>query len=187
LKTDYVDVMQYHNPTVAEAEEGDLVTVLQDMRKEGKVRWIGLSTTLPHLPTFLEWGVFDSFQIPYSALEREHEEWIAKAALAGVGIIIRGGVAQGEPEKDSGAAGRWQHFEEAGLDDLRQEGESRTTLILRYSLSHPHVDTNIVGTMSSDHLEENVNGILKGPLPDDVYAEAKRRLSAAGMKPSAII
>ena len=47
LNTDYVDLMQYHNPTVEEAEAGDLVTVLQDMREQGKVRWLGISTTLP--------------------------------------------------------------------------------------------------------------------------------------------
>ena len=51
LKTDYVDIMQYHNPTVEECEAGDLVAVLQDMKAQGKVRWLGISTTLPHLPT----------------------------------------------------------------------------------------------------------------------------------------
>ena len=89
LRTDYVDLMQYHNPSVEECEAGDLVRVLEDMREQGKVRWIGVSTTLPHLPTFLEWGVFDVFQIPYSALERRHEEWITRAAQAGTGIVIR--------------------------------------------------------------------------------------------------
>ena len=38
LKTDYVDVMKYHNPTVEESEAGDLVTVLQDMKREGAPR-----------------------------------------------------------------------------------------------------------------------------------------------------
>ena len=128
LKTDYVDIMQYHNPTVEECEAGDLVAVLQDMKAQGKVRWLGISTTLPHLPTYLDWGVFDTFQIPYSALERDHEDWIAKSAEAGTGIIIRGGVAQGEPEVGSGRADRWQKFEEAGLDELMEEGETRTNL-----------------------------------------------------------
>ena len=50
MKTDYVDIMQYHNPTVEECEAGDLVAVLQDMKAQGKVRWLGISTTLPHLP-----------------------------------------------------------------------------------------------------------------------------------------
>ena len=190
LKTDYVDVMQYHNPTVEECETGDLVTVLQDMKREGKTRWLGVSTTLPHLPTFLEWGVFDVFQIPYSALEREHEGWIAKSAEAGVGIIIRGGVAQGESGKAEGAyysrVQKWRKFEEAGLDDLREEGESRTAFILRYTLSHPHADTNITGTSSADHLAENVRSIAAGPLPPEVYAEAKRRLDEVGVKPAEV-
>jgi aryl-alcohol dehydrogenase-like predicted oxidoreductase len=186
LQTDYVDLMQYHNPSVEECEAGDLVTVLEDMREQGKVRWIGVSTTLPHLSTFLEWGVFDVFQIPYSALERQHEEWITRAAQAGTGIVIRGGVAQGEPDAASGdkRADRWKVFETAHLDEL-VEGESRTTFMLRYTLTHPHSNTNIVGTTRVDHLEENIAGISKGPLSPETYAEAKRRLDAAGQKPEA--
>ena len=64
LRVDYVDVMQLHNPTVADCEQGELVDALQDMRTQGKVRWIGMSTILPHLPTYLDWDVFDVYQIP---------------------------------------------------------------------------------------------------------------------------
>ena len=184
LRTDYVDLMQYHNPSVEECEAGDLVRVLEDMREQGKVRWIGVSTTLPHLPTFLEWGVFDVFQIPYSALERRHEEWITRAAQAGTGIVIRGGAAQGEPVASSGdkRTDKWKVFEAARLDELVEE-ESRTAFMLRYTLAHPHSNTNIVGTTRVDHLEENIEGISKGPLSPGTYAEAKRRLDAAGQKP----
>lgn len=189
LRTDYVDLMQYHNPSVNEAETGDLVTVLQDMKKQGKVRWLGVSTTLPHISTYIEWNTFDVFQIPYSALEREHEDWIAKAAEAGIGIIIRGGVAQGEPTNDQNESKKniWQKFYEANLDDLRESGESRTTLILRYTLSHPNADTNIVGTMNSKHLSENVAGIMKGPLNKDTYLELKRRMDSVGINASPVI
>lgn len=187
MKTDYVDVMQYHNPSVEECEAGDLVTVLEDMRKQGKVRWIGVSTTQPHLATFLESGAFDVFQIPYSALEREHEEWITKSAQAGTGIVVRGGVAQGEPGAGAGEGqvNRWKLFEEAKLDELT-EGDSRTTFMLRYTLTHPHCDTTIVGTTRIDHLEENLAGVAKGPLSPHTYAEAKRRLDAAGEKPEVV-
>ena len=188
LRTDYVDLMQCHNPSVEDCEAGDLVRVLEDMRAAGKVRWIGVSTTLPHLPTFLEWGSFDVFQIPYSALEREHEEWIARASAAGTGIVIRGGVAQGEPDAANPADKRvdkWKVCEAAGRDELI-EGESRTAFLLRYTLSHPHADTNIVGTTRVDHLEENIKAITKGPLAADIYAEAKRRLDAAGETSAAI-
>ncbi len=188
LKTDFVDIMQYHNPTVDEAKDGDLIAVLQDMKEQGKVRWLGISTTLPHLPYYLDNGVFDTFQIPYSALEREHEDWIAKSAEAGTGIIVRGGVAQGEPGSDAAErrSDKWKKFADAGLDELREQDESRTTLILRYTLAHPSADTNIVGTSRIDHLNENIAGIAKGPLSADTYAEMKRRLDSVGESPAKV-
>lgn len=184
LKTDYVDVMQLHNPSVEESEGGGLVEALQDMRSQGKVRWIGISITLPHLPTFLGSGAFDVFQIPYSAMQRDHEDWITEAARAGIGTVIRGGVAKGEP----GVSGAnrpelWERFGETKLEELREEGESNTAFMLRFTLAHPDLHTTIVGTQNPEHLQENVEAALRGPLPTDVYAEAKRRLAAAGLRP----
>ena len=146
------------------------------------MRWIGVSTTLPHLPTFLSWDVFDVFQIPYSALEREHEEWISRTAEAGGGTVIRGSAALGEPGQGLGHADRWQSFEAAKLDELRQAGESRTAFLLRFALTHPHTHTLIVGTTNPKHLRENVDAVLAGPLSADVYNEAKRRLDEIGVR-----
>ncbi len=197
LKVDYVDIMQLHNPTVDEAQQGDLVSALQEMKRQGKVRWIGCSTTTPHLPTYIQWGVFDEFQIPYSALQREHEEWITKAARAGIGTVIRGGVAKGEPgESGTPSYSRggvqvsgeevWKPFTDAKLDELREPGESRTSFMLRFTLSHPDIHTVIVGTLNPAHLQDNVRAAQRGPLPAKVYAEAKRRLDSVGMKPAAV-
>ncbi len=184
LRRDSVDVMQLHNPTVAECESGGLVDALLDMKRGGQVRFIGVSSTLPHLPTYLEWGVFDTMQIPYSALERRHEEWITRAGEAGVGIIIRGGIAQGEPGSGRGAANAWATFERADLDELREPDESRSAFVLRYTLSHPFTHTIIVGTTRPAHLKENIAAVLRGPLPAETYAETKRRLDAAGDQPA---
>ena len=184
LHRDSVDVMQLHNPGVAECEDGGLVDALQEMRRNGQVRFIGVSTMLPDLPTYLEWGVFDVMQIPYSALERGHEEWITRAGEAGVGIVIRGGVAQGEPGSGRGSAERWATFEGAGLDELREAGESRSAFVLRYALTHPHAHTIIVGTTRLEHLQENIAAALRGPLPEDIYAETQRRLDRAGERPA---
>ena len=180
LDRDSLDVIQLHNATVEQCESAGVVETLDDMREQGLVSWIGASTVLPYLPTLLSWDAFDVMQIPYSALQREHEDWITKAGEAGVGIIIRGGVAQGEHGVGRGAADMWRRFEEAGLDDLLEEGESRSSFVLRFTLAHPHVHTVIVGTTRLEHLRENVGTALKGPLPSDVYAEAKRRLDAVG-------
>lgn len=184
MKTDYIDIMQLHNPAVEETEKNGLVAVLQEMRQQGKVRFISISTTLPHLPTYKQWGVFDTFQIPYSALERDHENWITQSAEAGIGIIIRGGVARGEPGVGLGSSERWARFEQAGLDELLEPGEKRTAFLLRYTLTHPHADTIIAGTLSPEHLQENIQTILKGPLSAQVYAEAKLRLDRVGLKPA---
>lgn len=179
MKTDYVDIMQLHNPSVEQAEQGNLVAALQEMKEQGKVRWIGISSTKPHLETYIGWGVFDTFQIPYSALEREHEELIQKAADAGAGVIVRGGVARGEPGAGLGNQDRWNVWEKAKLDELLDEGESRTSFLLRFTNSHPGMSTNIVGTKSPQHLHENVEAAARGPLKPEVYEEAKQRLDAA--------
>jgi aryl-alcohol dehydrogenase-like predicted oxidoreductase len=184
MKTDYVDIIQLHNPTVEQCEQGRLVEALQEMKNEGKARYISISTTLPHLPAYLKWNVFDTFQIPYSALEREHEEWITKTAKAGIGTIIRGGVARGEPNMGLGNQDRWQKFEQAKLDELRNENESRTAFLLRYTLSHPDIHTIITGTLIPEHLHENIKTVEKGHLSQEVYLETKRRLDQVGIKPA---
>ena len=183
MKTDHVDVLQLHNPDVESVEKGGLVDVLQELKQQGATRFIGCSSTSPHLATYIDWGVFDVFQIPYSALERQHENLITAAGESGAGVIIRGGVARGEPGAGLGNTDRWEVFEKAGLDELLEPGQSRTAFLLRFTLSHPYCHTTIVGTLKPAHLEENLAVAAKGPLPDDVYAEAKRRLDEAGQRP----
>jgi aryl-alcohol dehydrogenase-like predicted oxidoreductase len=186
MKTDYVDIMQLHNPPADICEQEHLVDALKEMRQQGKTRCISISTTLPHLPVYLKWGVFDTFQIPYSALEREHEDWISECGKAGIGVIVRGGVAKGEPGVGLGRSDRWEKFEAAKLDELRDPGESRTSFLLRYTLTHPYANTIIIGTLYPGHLAENVGAIARGPLSPAVYTEAKRRLAAVGVVPAPV-
>jgi aryl-alcohol dehydrogenase-like predicted oxidoreductase len=186
MQTNSVDLLQLHNPAVEVTQEAGLVAILQELKAAGVVKFIGCSSTSPHLKTYIDWGVFDAFQIPYSALERRHENLITAAAEAGAGIIIRGGVARGEPGSGLGNQDRWQTFEKAKLDELREPGESRTAFLLRFTLSHPHCHTTIVGTLIPEHLQDNIAIALKGPLSADVYQEAKKRLDAVGESPEAM-
>lgn len=179
LKTDYVDIWQLHNAGVSDVEQGDLLQVMEDVKKQGKVRHVSISSTLPQIMTYVERGCFDTYQIPYSALQRDEEASITAAAESGAGTIIRGGVAKGEPGGDLATHDRWRTWTAAGLDDLRGEGESRSAFLLRFTISHPHMHTTIVGTQNLDHLAENLRAAEAGRLAADVYKEAKRRLSAA--------
>jgi aryl-alcohol dehydrogenase-like predicted oxidoreductase len=54
---------------------------------------------------------------------------------------------------------------------------------LRFTLSNPDLDTTIAGTKDVDHLADNIAFALKGPLPEALVVEAKRRLAAAGSAP----
>ena len=184
LRTDYVDIMQLHGAPVADTDSGRLVDALEEMRSQGKVRWIGHSTSGDDLSVFTERGDFDVFQIPYSGLERANEDRIAKAAEAGMGTVIRGGVAQGEPGKSSrGIEDRWIPWQQAKLDELRADGESPTAFMLRLTLAHPHVSTTIIGSQNLDHIRQNAAAARRGPLAGEVYAEALRRLASAGVAP----
>jgi aryl-alcohol dehydrogenase-like predicted oxidoreductase len=181
MRTEYLDLVQFHaSPSKAELEEHGGLQAVQDLKRRGKVRFIGISGTLPNLPEQIAMGVFDTFQIPYSALERDHEALIEQASGAGAGIIVRGGAAKGGPGKEQGAS--WEVWQRAAIDDLLG-GMSRMEFVLRFTFSLPDLDTTIVGTIDPDHLQDNLHALSAGPLPADLYAEAKRRLAAAGSEP----
>jgi aryl-alcohol dehydrogenase-like predicted oxidoreductase len=120
----------------------------------------------------------------YSAVEREHESIItAVAAKSGAGIVIRGGAAKGAPSGGGGAGmQQWERWQKARLDDLL-EGMTPMEFILRFTFTHPDMATNIVGTINVEHLHDNINALLRGPLPPALYTEAKRRLARAGSAP----
>jgi aryl-alcohol dehydrogenase-like predicted oxidoreductase len=177
LQTDYLDLVQFHaSPTPADLRENGALDELLKLQQEGKVRYIGISGTIPNLSDQIAMGVFDVFQIPYSALQLEHEPLMAEASNAGAGIVIRGGAARGGPAKESGDA--WAAWKAAGMDELIGDMD-RMEFVLRFTYTSPDLDTTIVGTLNPDHMQQNVDALLKGPLPADLYDEAKRRLAAA--------
>jgi aryl-alcohol dehydrogenase-like predicted oxidoreductase len=183
LRTDYLDVLQFHiSPSRQTLEkDGALETVLE-LKRAGTTRFVGMSGTLPHLVDHVAMGVFDVFQIPYSAVEREHEAIMTAAAKAGAGIVIRGGAAKGAPTEGKHDGVQWDRWQKVHLRDLL-DGLTPMEFILRFTFTHPDLHTNIVGTINPVHLQHNVEVLRQGPLPAEVYAEAKRRLDAAGSTP----
>jgi aryl-alcohol dehydrogenase-like predicted oxidoreductase len=187
LGTDHLDLVQVHmSPSRATLEENHTVQTLQELRNEGKVRFIGMSGILPDLPDHLAMNVFDAFQIPYSAVQRDHENLITEAAEAGAGTLIRGGAARGAAsEEKSWRAGPLtqepglgqRNWESSGIEDLLADADMSTMeFVLRFTLSHPGLSTTIVGTANPAHLATNIATAEKGPLPADLYEEAKKRL-----------
>jgi aryl-alcohol dehydrogenase-like predicted oxidoreductase len=189
LRTDRLDLVQVHmSPSRATLEENRTVETLKELRSEGKVRFIGMSGILPNLPDHLAMNVFDAFQIPYSAVQRDHEDLITEAADKGTGTLIRGGAARGAASQEKnwtvGPLTQQQgvgqrNWETSGIEDLISEaGIGRQEFILRFTLSHPGLSTTIVGTANPAHLASNIATAEKGPLPSDLYEEARKRLPA---------
>jgi aryl-alcohol dehydrogenase-like predicted oxidoreductase len=187
LRTDRLDLVQVHmSPSRATLAENHTVETLQELQAEGKLRFIGMSGILPNLPDHLAMGVFDVFQIPYSAVQRDHEELITEAADAGAGTFIRGGAARGAASADkswqvgplSQQAGLGQrNWETSGIASLvREAGLTSMEFVLRFTLSHPGLSTTIVGTANPAHLAGNIAVAEQGPLPADLYDQAKKLL-----------
>ena len=185
LDTGHLDLVQVHmSPSRAQMEAEQTIETLLDMRDEGKTRFVGMSGILPNLPDHIAMGVFDVFQIPYSVVQREHEDLITAAAQAGAGTLIRGGVARGGAAEDKKWAqgplglppGEGQRRWDAGGMDELLGGMPRHEFVLRFTLSHPDLSSTIVGTSNPEHLRANLAIAAKGPLPEDLYAEAKKQL-----------
>jgi aryl-alcohol dehydrogenase-like predicted oxidoreductase len=183
MRTDHLDLVQFHaSPSPATLAEQDAVAELLAQRDAGQVRFIGISGVLPHLPDQIAMGVFDTFQIPYSAVEREHEAVISDAAQAGGGIIIRGGVGRGLPDPPADLPEQFQktlrtrklRFEQTDISDLLGD-MTPMEFLLRFTISHPDLDTTIVGSKDPEHLAANIAAASRGPLPPDVYAAARAR------------
>jgi aryl-alcohol dehydrogenase-like predicted oxidoreductase len=187
LGTDRLDLLQVHmSPSREQLEADGTIETMQALRDQGKVRFLGMSGTLPNLPDHIAMGVFDVFQIPYSAVQREHEDLISQAVATGAGTLIRGGAARGAPAEDKGwkqgpiglSEGEGQRrWEASGIDDLLAD-MSRLEFVLRFTLSHPDLSSTIVGTSSLVHLRSNLAIAEKGPLPADLYEQARSLLGA---------
>jgi len=177
LRTDHIDILQFHGGDAATLQRTGLIDLLLDFRSQGMIKFIGVSSSLPHLPDMIELGVFDTYQIPYSCLAPQHHDLITSAAQTGAGIIIRGGIAQGGPEAEIQRPALNDVWTRANLDELLPEGMRRAELILRYTLTHPHCHTSIVGTCNHQHLAENIASANAGPLSREIYQQVTERIA----------
>lgn len=183
LRTDRIDLLQFHGGDAETLQQAGLIDLLVQFREQGLIRYIGVSSSLPELPDLIELGVFDTFQIPYSCLANEHHELIDRAAAAGAGVIIRGGIAHGGPDAEIQRPALNDVWRTARLDGLLPAGMSRAEMILRYTLTNPSVHTVIVGTCNLEHLAENVAAAAKGPLPEDLFHQITANVNKDARQP----
>ncbi|MFG0262940.1 MAG: aldo/keto reductase [Novipirellula sp. JB048] len=176
LQTGHLDLLQFHGGDAETLQRQGLIEQLVRFQSQGMIRYIGISTTLPEMRALMKLGVFDTFQLPYSALAPEHHDVISEAAKRGAGIILRGGIAHGGPDAVIKRPALDDVWNKAQLDQVLPAEMTRAELILRYTLSHPHCDTAIVGTCNPKHLAENIAAANRGALPEEVYESIRTRV-----------
>lgn len=190
LETDYIDVMQLHgNPTRNELEEQGGLETLLELQQSGIIRHIGLSSRKPYVQEFLNFDFLSVFQLPYSAIQRQHEDIAAQLSNVGKAVVARGVVGRGSVAKrwsaipigmaNGQAQGVW---ESAKIDEILG-GMSRIEFMIRFALTSEAIDLCLTGTTSISHLEENVLAAEKGPLDPEIHALAVHRLTVAGSAP----
>lgn len=91
LKTDYIDLYQFHNPAVC-PKPGDgssLYEAMLEARERGTVRHIGITNHRLHVATeAVESGLYETLQFPFSYLASEKElELVEACKAADMGFI----------------------------------------------------------------------------------------------------
>src|SRR5262249_57017710 len=91
LQTDCIDLYQLHNPTVDVIEHGEVWEVLERAKKEGKIRYYGVSiNTIDEGIAAVKGGRSDTIQLEYNLLAQEPAEKVLPLAQeANVGVIAR--------------------------------------------------------------------------------------------------
>ena len=196
LQTDYIDIYQLHRdpPSNMMAVVMDTLT---DLKRQGKIRWIGSSTNDSGvIRQLLELGDLAVVQVGYNLINRGGESTLALAKAEGLGTLIRMPLAAGAltgkyfnvvPALDEGDV-RTTRFtgdrSEAAfrrLSDLlflTQDGRrSMIQAALRFVLDTQGVTTVIPGAKDRKQLEENAAAANVPPLSGE---ERSRAMAIAG-------
>jgi aryl-alcohol dehydrogenase-like predicted oxidoreductase len=197
MKTDHIDLLQLHGvipDNLPGGEDGEAMEAMRKMKKEGKALHLGLTICNKNpdlygypanygynsILRFAKWADIESVQLVYGCMTRLSENVIQKARDDyHTGVIARGAIKSYSPIYA-------ERFEVARLSELFEKGETKTGFFIRFVLSHPALAATVIGTRSISHLADNIKSAEKGPLPADVYAEAKRRLNFVGVIPGPV-
>jgi aryl-alcohol dehydrogenase-like predicted oxidoreductase len=183
LQTDYVDLYQIHGWDMETPLEETLLT-LDDLVRQGKVRYIGLSNYMAWqaataVETQRREGLerYVTAQLYYSLVGRELEhEWMYCARNYNLGILVwsplAGGFLSGKYDRDNpppegtrfAEAGQFVRFDrEKGfqvIDVLRKvaerHGVSPARAALAWTMSRPMVSSVLIAGRKTEHLDDNI-------------------------------
>ena len=154
LRTDYIDLYQFHNPNAAQLEQilasGGAMEAMLEAKAAGKIGHIGI--TLHSLDVFEKVVAYDwveSVMFPYNIVETQGEAMIAKCAEKNIGFIAMKPLAGGALEN--------------------------ATLAMRFVCTNPNVSVVIPGMAEETELNQNLAAVNNtAPLTADELAEMEK-------------
>lgn len=138
LRTDYIDLYQIHNPSLAELEQviapGGALEALMEAKAAGKIRHLGLTAHMAAVfEHALELDWVETVMFPYNIVETQGEELMAKCREKNVGFICMKPMAGG------------------ALEDAR--------LALRFIRQNENVSVVIPGMYDIHEIDENLAAV----------------------------
>ncbi len=160
LRTDYIDLYQFHNPSMENLEKitapGGALEALQAAKAAGTVRHIGLtahSAEVFEKALTLDW--VETIMFPYNIVENQGAELMEKCREKGIGFICMKPLAGG------------------AIDDA--------TLALRYIVQNPAVTVVIPGMAEPKELAQNLAAVSNtAPLSDAELAKIQALRDSLG-------
>lgn len=183
LKRDCIDFHHLHVARMPHLENGECIEAMQQLQKEGKIRYWGISlitfNPFPEAEFFLKNNLGNGFQLVFNLINQKALPILLQGAEKGYGIIARMplqfGLLSGKikPEtvfsKDDHRSYRVvPHITEAVLKILKEEvwplcEKYQTTesgLALSYILSYPEISTVIPGIRTPEHVALNTDHLV---------------------------
>jgi hypothetical protein len=156
LNTDYIDIWYLHARNSPDEVPDDQIEVQLKAKKEGKVRFIGVSThggQQQLLPWMVKKGVFDVVLAAYNfTMDTSMDQAVEAAAKSGMGVVAMKVMAGGSHRLKPG---------DPNLKRLTQEGAMLAAL--KWVIKKPGISTTIPSITDMDQLDENLTA-MSNPL-----------------------
>lgn len=184
LRTDYLDVIQFHSCDVSTMRNEDLITALLRAREAGQARFLGYSGDGSDALHAVKSDVFDTLQISINVADQEAlERVLPEAAERDMGVIAKRPLANAAWTFSRFRIGSyerpyWERLRKLKYGFLRESPASGIATALRFTLSVSGVHTAIAGTTKPGRWQENAELLARGPLSTAEFASIRQRWAA---------
>ena len=156
LKTDYIDIYQFHNPAFCPKPGGEdgLYDAALEAKKQGKIRHISITNhRLAVAQEAIDSGLYASLQFPFSYLAGEQELALVEGCRThGMGFIAMKGMAGGLL-RDGLTAAAWMAAQENVVPIWGVQREKELDEFLSYIDNPPRMTGEIKAVIDHDRAE----------------------------------